>query len=200
MTDRLFKFGSLEEEIMKSMETTLVKYQKDQMYGHEKLAKAVDHLSAAAEIFDDTGFSREAEFVTRLIEKIASGEVVVQDGPKPMVNLNDPDLGGMIDEEIPEYQKSPVNKLIEEELSRDEILKLLNRKDQGPAEPFAKSPSAFPPPALDIREEKEPFAKSPSAIPPMFEDPLSDAEFEGMFRDMSAPKFEQRLASDKKKV
>lgn len=74
MTDRLFKFGSLEDEIMKSMETTLVKYQKDQMYSHEKLAKAIDHLSAAAEIFDDTGFSKEAEVLTRFIEKLAHEE------------------------------------------------------------------------------------------------------------------------------
>lgn len=74
MTDRLFKFGSFEDEIMKSMETTLVKYQKDQMYSHDKLAKAVDHLSAAAEIFDDTGFNKEAELLTRFIEKIAHDE------------------------------------------------------------------------------------------------------------------------------
>lgn len=199
MTDRLFKFGSLEDEIMKSMETTLVKYQKDQMYGHEKLAKAVDHLSAAAEIFDDTGFSKEAEFVTRLIEKIASGEVTVQEGPKPLVNLNDPSLEAMIDEEIPAYQKSPINKLIEEELSKDEILQLLNKKDKGPAEPFAKSPSAFPPP-LNIREEAEPFRKSPSAYPPMFEDPLNDADFEGLFGDMKSDPMQSRLASGKKKV
>lgn len=71
MTDRLFKFGSFEDEIMKSMETTLVKYQKDQMYSHEKLGKAIDHLSAAAEIFDDTGFNKEAEALTKFIEKIA---------------------------------------------------------------------------------------------------------------------------------
>lgn len=176
MTDRLFKFGSLEDEIMKSMETSLVKYQKDQLFGHEKLAKAVDHLSAAAEIFDDTGFSKEAEFVTRLIEKIAHGEA---------------GIGKMIEESLPEHSKSPLNKLLEEEMSKKDIEELLNKGNTGPDEPFRKSPSAMPPP-LDISEEH--------GMPPEFEDPLTEDDFAGLFGDMKSDKMEQRRASDKKKV
>ncbi len=142
MTDRLFKFGSVEDEIMKSMETTLVKYQKDQMYGHEKLAKAVDHLNAAAEIFDNTGFNKEAEFITKLIEKIANHGVS--------------NVGGLIEESLPHHKKSPVNKLIEEELSRQEIEDLMDGGDKSPAEPFAKSPSAFPPAADEFEELFDP--------------------------------------------
>jgi len=183
MTDRLFKFGSLEEEIMKSMETSLVKVQRSLM-GHEKLAKAVDHLNAAAEIFDDSGFNKEAEVVTRLIEKIAHGEA---------------NIGNMIDESLPEHMKSPVNKLVQEELSKQDIENILNKGDLSPAEPFAKSPSLLPP-TLDIKEESEPFRKSPSAMPPAFEDPLTDADFEGLFGNMKSDKMESRLASDKKKV
>jgi hypothetical protein len=197
MTDRLFKFGSLEDEIMKSMETSLVKVQRS-LIGHEKLSKAVDHLNAAAEIFDDSGFSKEAEFVTRLIEKLA--DVTVQQGPQPKFDLtgND-DLYEMIDSSVPEYKKSPINSLIEEELSKQEIKNLLDKGDVRPAEPFAKSPSIMPPP-LNLRNDVEPFRKSPSAMPPAFEDPLSDVEFENMFGNIKSDKMESRLASDKKKV
>lgn len=141
MTDRLFKFGSFEEEIMKSMENTLVKYQKDQMYSHEKLAKAVDHLNAAAEIFDDTGFNKESEFITKLIEKIAHGGSHIHK---------------MIEESLPPHSKSPVNNLLEEELSKQEIEDILNKGDKSPAEPFSKSPS-FMPPNLEDEEFEELF-------------------------------------------
>ncbi len=115
MTDRLFKFGSVEDEIMKSMETTLVKYQKDQMYGHEKLAKAVDHLNAAAEIFDNTGFNKEAEFITKLIEKIANHGVS--------------NVGDLIEKTLPHHRKSPVDKVVEEELNKQDIEDLINARD-----------------------------------------------------------------------
>jgi hypothetical protein len=125
MTDRLFKFGSFEDEIMKSMETTLVKYQKDQMYSHEKLAKAVDHLSAAAEIFDDTGFSKEAEALTKLIEKIAhdpsSGgsfdDRAFEESPTDIIHED-------IDQEVG-HLKHPINKSISEELNKSEIEELM---------------------------------------------------------------------------
>lgn len=114
MTDRLFKFGSLEDEIMKSMETSLVKNQHNKIFGHEKLAKAVDHLNAAAEIFDDTGFSKAAEAVTRLIEKLADEKA---------------NLGGLIEESLSEKDESPINKLIEEELNKKEVEDLIESRE-----------------------------------------------------------------------
>lgn len=117
MTDRLFKYGSLEDEIMKSMETTLVKYQKDAMYGHEKLGKAVDHLAAAAEIFDDTGFNKEAEVLTKLIEKIAHESKSFEEDPTDLI-------GNSIEEEVAGLN-NPINKSIDEELNKEEIAELM---------------------------------------------------------------------------
>lgn len=69
MTDRLFKFGSLEDELMKGMENKLSDVQKPQKIS--KVAKAFDYLSTAAELFDDAGRTKEAEVITKLIEKLA---------------------------------------------------------------------------------------------------------------------------------
>lgn len=113
MTDRLFKFGSVEQELMKSMEKTLVKNQKNEAFHHDKFSKAVDLLNSAAALFDNAGFNKEAEVITTLIEKLANGSIEK-----------------MIEESLPEYKKSPVNRLIEEEKNKKDIEDLINR-DKG---------------------------------------------------------------------
>jgi len=113
MTHKLFKFGSVEDELMASMEASLVKNQKDMAFGHDKLIKAVDHLSAAAEIFDNTGFGKEAEIITRLIEKIAQ----------------DKSVGELIEEELG-AQLHPINKMIEEDLVKKEIDDLIQSEQE----------------------------------------------------------------------
>ena len=77
MTDRLFKFGSFEDELMKGMEKQLSSVQKDRKIS--KVAKAFDYLSSAAELFDDAGRTKEAEVITKLIEKFAHIDDLIEE-------------------------------------------------------------------------------------------------------------------------
>lgn len=72
MGTKMFKIGSFEEELAKGMEQKLVSRQTENQFSMDRLAKAVDFLNAASQIFDDTGFYAEAEVLTRMLEKIAA--------------------------------------------------------------------------------------------------------------------------------
>jgi hypothetical protein len=68
----MFKFGSFEDEIYRSMERTLVDSQQvENTHGLSKLAKAVDYLNSAASIFEKAGMDEEAEEVTEILQRLA---------------------------------------------------------------------------------------------------------------------------------
>jgi len=76
----MFKMGSFEAEIAKSMADNLVTNNEArkkeviktaQAVQSTKIERAVDHLSAAAELFDSCGLGSTAEVITMLLEKIA---------------------------------------------------------------------------------------------------------------------------------
>ena len=64
----MFKGGSIEDELMRSMEKELVGKQLEEKHGFNKLAKAIDYLNAAANIFEQAGLHKEAEEVTEILE------------------------------------------------------------------------------------------------------------------------------------
>lgn len=67
----MFKTASFEDEIYKSMEKNLVSNQVEDKHGFNKLAKAADCLSAAAEIFDQAGMQAEADEITEVLQGLA---------------------------------------------------------------------------------------------------------------------------------
>jgi len=80
----MFKISSFEQELMKEMQSRLVANQAENEYSFNKLAKAADYLNTAAELFDDVGMNKEAESVTRILEKIADdGETLEEFKPLP---------------------------------------------------------------------------------------------------------------------
>ena len=69
----MFKLGSFEDELYRSMETNLTKNQAENNHGFNRLAKAADLLNVAAAIFDQAGMSDEAADVTQILEDLAKG-------------------------------------------------------------------------------------------------------------------------------
>lgn len=67
----MFKQGSFEDELYRSMEKTLVKNQTENTHGFNKLAQAADLLNTAADIFDRAGMSEAAEDVTNILQELA---------------------------------------------------------------------------------------------------------------------------------
>lgn len=67
----MFKYGSFEEEIYRSMEKKLVAKQVEDTHGFNKLAKAADYLNAAAELFDNAGMYVQAAEVTEVLKKLS---------------------------------------------------------------------------------------------------------------------------------
>ncbi|HEY5268015.1 MAG TPA: hypothetical protein VII94_02680 [Candidatus Saccharimonadales bacterium] len=67
----MFKLGSFENEIYRSMETGLIKNQTEDRHGFNKLAKAADLLNMAAAIFEKAGFNEEASEVTQILEDLS---------------------------------------------------------------------------------------------------------------------------------
>lgn len=74
----MFKMGNFETELAKSMAENLSskKLEKqaslDKMARTIKLNKAVDHLNAAADIFDGAGLNKTSETITRILETLAN--------------------------------------------------------------------------------------------------------------------------------
>lgn len=64
----MFKTASSESEIMQAMSKGLSATHVEQVHGFDKLAKAADYLSAAAEIFDDAGFPTVADDITAVLQ------------------------------------------------------------------------------------------------------------------------------------
>jgi hypothetical protein len=72
----MYKQGSFEDELYRSMETTLVKNQTENSHGFNKLAKAADLLNTAAVIFDQAGMYRESEEVTKVLQSMAVDQLM----------------------------------------------------------------------------------------------------------------------------
>lgn len=72
----MFKQGSFEDEIYRSMETSLVKNQTETKHGFNKLAKAADFLSTAATIFDQAGMHKESKEVTKVLQSLAVDQLM----------------------------------------------------------------------------------------------------------------------------
>ena len=68
----MFKINNFENELYKTMETTLVANQVEASHGFNKLAKAVEYLSKAAELFDDAQMHSESEEISNIINSFAS--------------------------------------------------------------------------------------------------------------------------------
>lgn len=64
----MFKSGSIENEIMKSMEKHLISNKLENQFGFNKISRALDYLNAAANIFDKCGFAKEAQEITSLLK------------------------------------------------------------------------------------------------------------------------------------
>jgi len=67
----MFKIGSFEDEIYRSMETKLVSNQLEDKFSFDKIAKAADYLNAAASLFDKAGMYSEAAEVTEVLQSLA---------------------------------------------------------------------------------------------------------------------------------
>lgn len=64
----MFERGSVADELYRSMETGLVKNQTENKHGLNKLAKAADFLSTAAEIFEQAGMRQEADEILEILK------------------------------------------------------------------------------------------------------------------------------------
>ena len=67
----MYKIGSFEEELMKSMESTLIKNEVESKTGYAKIAKAADLLNIAANIFDAADMIEEAEDITNVLASLS---------------------------------------------------------------------------------------------------------------------------------
>lgn len=67
----MFKIGSFEEEIFKSMKKKLISNKMENDYSFGKLSRAADLLSAAAGLFDKAGMRTEAAEVTKVLHSLA---------------------------------------------------------------------------------------------------------------------------------
>ena len=75
----MFKQGSFEQELIDGMKQNLVSNELENKWSFDKIAKAADYISIAAEIFDDTGMHKEAEVLTRMLEKLANTNFAKQE-------------------------------------------------------------------------------------------------------------------------
>lgn len=80
----MFKYGSFEEEIYRSMEKKLVAKQVEDTHGFNKLARAADYLNSAAELFENAGMHSQAAEVTEVLQKLA--EHLSKDDKKKVCN------------------------------------------------------------------------------------------------------------------
>lgn len=72
----MFKSGSIENELVRSMETTLVSNQLEKQHNFNKIAKAFDYLNAAADIFDKAGLQKESKEVEKVLRVLATQQMI----------------------------------------------------------------------------------------------------------------------------
>jgi len=69
----MFKQANFEDEIYRSMESSLVKNQTEDKHSFDKLAKATDLLNTAAAIFESAQMFSEAEAITEILRTLIEG-------------------------------------------------------------------------------------------------------------------------------
>lgn len=68
----MFKQASVADELLRSMEKTLVKNQgENKTHQLTRLAQAVDYLNDAAAIFEHAGMTEEADLITEVLAGLA---------------------------------------------------------------------------------------------------------------------------------
>jgi hypothetical protein len=72
----MFKQDNFEDEIYRSMQTSLVKNQTEDRHGFNKLAKATDLLNTAAYIFDKAGMYNQSKEVTKVLQSLAIDQLM----------------------------------------------------------------------------------------------------------------------------
>lgn len=66
----MYKSGSFEDEIYRSMEKQLVAKQVEDKHGFNKLAKAADYLNSAAQVFENAGLHQQAKEITEVLQDL----------------------------------------------------------------------------------------------------------------------------------
>jgi len=66
----MFKRGSIEDELMRSMEKELVSNRLESQYGFNKIARAIDNLSAAACLFDKAGMNDISDGIMEVLSSV----------------------------------------------------------------------------------------------------------------------------------
>jgi len=104
----MFKQGSFEDELYRSMEKTLVKNQTENRHGFNKLAKATDLLNTAADIFDRAGMRKESEEVTKVLRSVAIDQLISEAfslsdlmSKIDVLGINEHDLHNMLEMSTP---------------------------------------------------------------------------------------------------
>jgi hypothetical protein len=67
----MFKLSSFENEIMSSMEKSLITNQLEDKHNFNKLVKAAEYLNLAAEIFEKAGMKEESIEIIKILEDFA---------------------------------------------------------------------------------------------------------------------------------
>lgn len=67
----MFKINSFENELIDSMKNNLIANQVEDTHGFNKLAKAIDYLNHAADIFENAGMHTEAAEITEILTSFA---------------------------------------------------------------------------------------------------------------------------------
>lgn len=93
----MFKYGSVEDEIYRSMEKQLVAKQVEDKHGFNKLARAADYLNAAADLFEQAGMSREAKETTMVLYSLAMENLSVSE----LAGLSEKDLHNLLEMSTP---------------------------------------------------------------------------------------------------
>lgn len=68
----MFKINSFENELRDSMQKHFVSNQVEEQHGINKIAKAVDYLHSAAQIFDEAGMQEESNEITNFLKELGS--------------------------------------------------------------------------------------------------------------------------------
>lgn len=63
----MYKIGSFEDELYRSMEKKLASNHLDKQHGLDKLAKATDYLFAAITLFEKAGMRKEARELDKIL-------------------------------------------------------------------------------------------------------------------------------------
>jgi hypothetical protein len=124
----MYKLGSFEDEIYRSMEKTLVKNQTENRHGFNKLAKAADFLNTAATLVEGAGMSKEAEEVTKVLQSMAVDQLMSEafsledfTSKIDMLGISEKDLHNLLEMSTP-YQLINLSKKIGNVLKGDSSL------------------------------------------------------------------------------